>query len=77
MKFNISKSFHVTLLLCSLADCGISIVLPGFPNVFLSLLGYENPVERLETGRVEDAIEKLTCKNCYKINIVASHVGFL
>lgn len=46
MKFSISKSFHVTLVLCSLADCGVRIVLPGFPDVFLSLLVYENPVER-------------------------------
>lgn len=31
----------------------------------------------LETGGVENAIEKLTCKNCPKINTVACHVGFL
>lgn len=77
MKFSISKSFHVTLVLCSLADCGIRVVLPGFPNVFLALLVYENPEETLGAGGVEDAIEKLTCKNCYKINTVACHVGFL
>lgn len=76
MKFSISESFHVTLDLYSLAGCGVRIVLPGFPNVFFSLLEYENPVETLETGGVEDATEKLTCKNCYKINTVACHVGF-
>lgn len=70
MKFSISKSFHVTLVLCSLADCGIRVVLPGFPNVFLALLVYENPEETLGAGGVQDAIEKLTCKNCYKINTV-------
>lgn len=54
----------------------VVFVVPGFPNVFLSLLVQENPVETLETGGVEDAIEQLTCKN-YKINRVACHVGFL
>lgn len=76
MKFSISKSFHVTLVLCSLADCGVRIVLPGFPDIFFSLLVYENPVETLGIG-VEDATEKLTCKNYYKINTIACHVGFL
>lgn len=34
-------------------------------------------METSETGGVENAIEKLTCKKCYKINTVACHVGFL